>query len=288
MNLNCFSYGKRISARCWQFGQFSSDLVTSLWITLLIYFIAVVTIYSRIYRHQLTDPSQVINTQVDYCSNYSSFPVSRADPNDVIIVTRLVTRALQKANYKYFLCYRSLYELIEFNEIKKQDRLDICIYEDESDFLTSIHYAFHSIGLSSLTRQLKEPNLLKYEYDPWLGYFKVNYHSASVYLYIFKKAAADRMNFQGVRRAGIVYTQFEYVIETMKNVYGLSGQTGFSPRTELPKISLLNRLPIYMIENRVEFRIRIGEQYVALPDDPHVALMFSYPSFWWQNVCQTN
>lgn len=249
---------------------FLNDLITSSIITVLVYFVVYSLFYISINFNFLTDPSQELEKS-NLCLNGDQF-----ESNDLVELTYKITNILYRDNQKLFLCYRSLLYILNFN-VPFYDKyfLDLCIYDSNTtayDIKNNIQKTF---GLSNL--EIFFSNLadldpeFKFEFNSLQGYYKFTYRRAEIYLYIFIKAFSTRLEFESMTRSGILYTQFEKVLE---NFYSFSD----SMNTKI-KINYFKRIPSYMVEEMI-YKINITHNYINLPLNPFDMLMFFYPRIW--------
>jgi hypothetical protein len=271
------------------------DIITSVLITVSVYLLALFVIYAQISSNRLADPSQVLNLE----SKCSSIKLS-ASSNDTDVLTDLsvlstfVSSTLDNLGHKYFICYQSLFELLRLNDWnnshQRRHSIDICVYDSSSNLASVLQNVADLFGYSKLERSLYNSKLIKYEFDRLFGSVKIQYHTASAILYLFSQAPPNRMNFEGIRRSGILYTQFEFLIEHLKVLNRLPGLVYFDNESEGGRrtgvsVNVLNRLPMYMLESEgVDYKVRLGQSYFALPVEPYDSLMYFYPESWWKHV----
>ena len=265
------------------------NLFISSLLTLLIYFLALALFYAQINSNSLYDPCQRLDLNTS-CLLYDqrSTPPNPDFLNDLSVLTTLVTGVLEKNKNKYFLCYRTLLELLRLRNGNSLNRhtLDICVYEPNQSAVSVLKNILGLFGFSQIQHDFRSSHLVTVEFNSLFGYYKISYHSATVYLYLFVYATPNRVSFAGLRRHGFIYTQFEALIEHFKSTNRLDGRRSYAT-TEGPlqQISIFNRLPFYMIQTqRVEYRVRIAQHYFSLPCDPYNALMHFYPNLWWSEL----
>jgi hypothetical protein len=274
--------------------NFLDDATTAILITLILYFIALVLLYARTTSHRLNDPSQALD--FDSLCNGSTHATNhensqQVNHNDLSVLTTFISHTLNKLNYKSFICYQTLYELLRLDDSKRQllmtsrSAVHLCVYDPHADPASLAQNVVAMLGLVDLERFLLNSKLVQYEFNQMLGFFRVRYHTATVYLYMFSRARADRTDFEGVRRSGVVYTQFQYLISVLKTLNQLTGLVQFNHTSQSGvSVNILNRLPMYMLENEsVDVKVRLGQSYFSLPVEPFNALMFFYPDVWWRH-----
>lgn len=252
------------------FHDLLDDLHLSSSITLFIYFVFYVFIYILVYFNHLNDPAQLIlNSNI-------CISEPKTTSKDLVDLSTRVNSILSKSNEKYFLCYRSLIYILKLkNNLYDQDYLDLCLYDTTltpHDVKSNLNYI---LGYSKLDANLndlanKDPNFT-YEFNSFYGYFKFKYRKAEIFLYLYIHAPPTRLEFDSITRSGLLYTQFSQVI---KKFYSSTNITNNY------KISLLNKMPIYMV-NEMMYKINVTNVYVYLPTEPYNSLMYFYPSIWW-------
>ena len=127
-----------------------------------------------------------------------------------------------------------------------------------------------------------------------------------VYLYVFAHAPRDKYAFESIRRVGFFYLQFERLLDLFLSsmIASKSSSVAYHSTTSPSvdsRVSLLNRLQIYMID---EMFIRVnllGDEstrashddrnsccFYSLPVDPYDALANFYPSVWYTRSFMDN
>lgn len=249
---------------------FLKDLITSSLITILIYFTLCFLIYVLINFNLFTDPSQQIQ--------YSNLCLSeeKIESNDLKKLNDKILSFPLDEKKKIFLCYRSLIYILKLN-VRTYDKnfLDLCIYDSNTtahDIKQNIRYTLGYSDLEIFWSELaKHDRQFKFQFNCFFGYYKFSYRSAEIYLYLFIKAPSTRLEFESVTRSGILYTQFDHVLKKFS--------TSLKELDQKKKISLLNRIPSYMIDEMV-YKINISNNFVYLPVDPFNTLMYFYPNLW--------
>jgi hypothetical protein len=263
------------------------DVIASILITAIIYFVALVFLYAQITSNRLADPSQLLNLDAK-CDNMKLVSSNESDVfNDMSILSTFIVNTLDKLDQKYFICYRTLYELLRLADRNKNQRhsMDICVYDSHSNLVSVIENIADLLGYSDLERSLSKSKLFKYKFDRLFGRVEVEYHTASANLYFFNQVPPNRMNFEGIRRSGIIYTQFEFLIEHFKTLSRLTGLVYFNNNNRNILVNVLNRLPLHILEGEgVEYKVKVGQSYFPLPIEPYDALMYFYPESWWKHI----
>jgi hypothetical protein len=187
--------------------------------------------------NELHDPSQSINEQ--------SCTTNAKSKENMIFLTDLIRQILNKTNEKkIFLCYRSLYELVKSTKTS-HDQLDICLYDHNTI----------EFDLNEIKKKYDEFN---FEYNRWLGFYRLQYFEASAFIYEFVLVKSSQREFETIRRSGLFYTQFNYL-----NLNLSSSQL----------------LPVYMVEE-MSLKVNIFNNLFFVPLDAYEVLMRLYPSLW--------
>ena len=283
-NANLYLKNKRQELRC--LNRFIVDLFTSALITSIFYYLILATLYIQINSNSLRDPSQMLDLNSTCSTKASSNNLEYStNYNDLSVLTNTLTNILSRNGQKHFVCYRTLFSFLRLKSkvSSNQNTIDLCLYDYTLNQISIYQNLLSLFGFSKLQRELENTKLLEYEFNHMFGYYKIKYHSATVYLYLFSHAPPTRMSFESVRRFGIIYTQFDHLIENIKLKNRLDGKNSYVNGNE-KNVNVLNKLPIYMIENdNVEYRVKIGQSYFSLPIDPYDTLMYFYPSLWWKH-----
>ncbi|CAF1010928.1 unnamed protein product [Brachionus calyciflorus] len=253
------------------FTDLLDDLELSCLITLFIYFFFYILIYLCIYLNWLNDPTQSIITS-NLCTSETK-PYS----NDLIELSTQINRELSKSNEKYFLCYRSLINILKLRTNKyNENYLDLCIYDTDLtpyDLKSNLQYLFGYSKMDSIFSDLTKRNSeISYEYNYFYGYFKLKYKNSEIFFYLYLTAPATRLEFESITRSGVVYTQFSQVVSKFYSSTNVTKSSSFA-------ISLLNKLPVYMV-NEMLFKVNLCNNYFFLPVDAFNSLMYFYPNIW--------
>lgn len=126
------------------------DMVQSAFITLLAYFLCYAYFNLRVLSDSPADPSVFSNKDHIHlvCQNESLAVDDEDSPSHRRLVSyhngiesnrplmdlvRFVNSSLVESNHKYFLCYRSLYDVLRLKpEYHNKNIVDLCLYEEVS------------------------------------------------------------------------------------------------------------------------------------------------------------
>lgn len=237
------------------------DLVQSSLITLFVYILVLISFFFLILSNQINDPSANIPFRCVLNQNDYS--------EDMINLLSYVNSILNATNHKYFICYRTLFELLKLkSDYRDKSSIDICIYDDylistniESNLLLRLISASFREKLDLFKQQNDN---FSYSFNRMLGYYHLKLNKSNLYLYVFINSPENKNEFESIRRNGYLYLQFDYVNKLFSS-----------------QKFVTHKLPIYMIENEL-FKTRIANNYIAFPNDVYSFLMHSYPNDWFK------
>lgn len=265
--------------------ELAEDLLYSAYVTLCVYFVLIVMFYGFIRFNSLQDPSQSIDMH-ELCSIRRHENVNATESfTDLNILIKIVDSVLAKTHSnKYFVCYRSLYELLRLSDAHRFDststsnRIDLCVYETDLNSKNVVDNMVFNLGYNSIEYELQKTvradsalfdrSKFSYRYNSLLGYYRFTYKSASVYLYVFVNAPATKYSFDSIRRYGLFYLQFAWLLEFLKYDHLINRS-----------VNLWNQFQIYMI-SEAYVKANVANGYFAVPVDSHDMLMSFYPHFW--------
>lgn len=235
-------------------------------------------VYLFISSNQLHDPSQSINQNtIQAICNHHRETSSRLrhSRQDMIFLSNLTNKILNKTNEKYFLCYRTLFKLLKSNSKYHENLLDLCVYDSSTNTLSLIQNLADQFGYSSIALELdlakKNIENFNYKYNRYLGFYELSYFEARIFIYVFVYSRPSRLEFETIMRNGLFYTQFNYLIEISKS------ESIFKDDQSL---CLWNKLPVYHVEEMFA-KLTIFNNKFYLPVDAYEMLIYFYPSKWW-------
>jgi hypothetical protein len=115
-----------------------------------------------------------------------------------------------------------------------------------------------------------------YEYDRLFGYYRLAYGQASLYLYLFSYSAPTRLEFESIKRYGVFYSQFDYLLKAGQRKIVEANRDGDA----FNSICLLNKLPFYMLDE-MEYKVVFSNTFVPMSINSYEMLMYFYPKLWW-------
>lgn len=159
-------------------------------------------------------------------------------------------------------------------------RLDLCIYDPDLEQHDVINPLAYSFGWSKLETTLRKVGV-HYQFNRILGYYRLEHLDVEIYLYLFGHSSRTKYWFDSIRRFGILYLQYEKLLELFDN------QQQSANVNLLDNVNLLNRFQTYMI-NDMFIKVNIGNAvqldksccYFSLPLDPYDMLANFYPNTW--------
>lgn len=247
-------------------------LISTFW-TLSAYFIALSILFLLLRFDQIRDPAQLISKD-ELCktsnSNQNSF--TNIEEN-LDFLTSVVNDVNSKIHGIQFMCYRSLFQLVRIkHEYRNLTSLDICLFSNDID---------HRFISDVLNEQMKTNADFKFIYDPLFGYYFLMYKNAELTLYTMSFSSESKYEFETFRRTGLIYTQFSYLIELLREEY-LKNMKSLT--ISFDSICLYYSYPFYLIENMLNNeKSKINKGSFFYTNDPHFMLMSSYPNLWWRH-----
>jgi hypothetical protein len=266
------------------------DLYQSFIITLFIYFILLFTFYTMIHLNMLTDPAKSINLE-NKCSiksNLSSKNQQLEVQNDMIVLTSIAESILTSKNFKYFLCYRTLFDFLRLkSQYHDPNLIDICIYDSSINSLSLVDNLLIQFGRSDLEIELsrisKVYSKLNYSFNKILGYYHLSYGKSELYLYLFTFAPPTRLEFDSIKRYGIFYLQFDFFLNIhYKNKLNEISTSQKTSNKIYDSICLINKLPIYMMDE-IEYKVIFSNSFIPVSINSYEMLMYFYPNLWWNS-----
>jgi hypothetical protein len=263
------------------------DLYLSFIYTIFIYFVLLFTFYSMIHLNLLTDPAQSINldNKCSIQSNSSSNIQQLEQQNDMIILTSIAESILTSKNLKYFLCYRTLFDLLRLeSQYHYTNLIDICIYDPNLNSLSLMDNLLIQFGRSDLEIELsrikKLYSKLNYSFNKILGYYHLVYGKSELYLFLFTFVGPTRLEFDSIKRYGIFYLQFDYFLNYYYKDKLRKIETNQNKSNIYDSICLLNKLPIYMLDE-MEYKVIFSNTFIPMSINSYEMLMYFYPNLWW-------
>ena len=240
--------------------------------------------------NMLVDPAQSISIEMK-CSieiNSSSSKINQIEQqNDMIILTSIAESILTSKNLKYFLCYRTLFDLLRLeSQYHDPNSIDICIYDPNLNSLSLIDNLLVQFGRSDLEIELRKIRKvylkLNYSFNKLFGYYHLVYGKSELYLYLFTFASPTRLEFDSIKRYGVFYLQFDYFLniyykETLNKI-----ATNQMTKNVYESICLLNKLPIYMLDE-MEYKVIFSNSFIPMSINSYEMLMYFYPNLWWKS-----
>lgn len=259
--LNLFKYLKLKNKNQTFTIELLEDLVQSSLITIFIYLLMLILFYYLIQSNKINDPSANIP--------FKCIPNKKEYSSNMIQLVTFVNSILNTTNHKYFICYRTLFELLKLKpEFHDKNSIDLCIYDDYLNPTNIESNLFNSLITSNFNSQLdlfKQQNSnFDYYLDRLLGYYHFKLDEANLYLYMFVNSVETKYEFESIRRTGYLYLQFDYLNKMFSS-----------------QKLVTHKLPIYMIDNEL-FKTNIANNYLPFPNDVYSFLMHSYPNDWFK------
>jgi hypothetical protein len=288
--------------------DFAQDLVTSCFLTICTYFLISICVSLLIRFNLFHDPSELFEYE-PICAQ-SNMP--RLDPNgepayshEMIVLATLANHLLKSTELNYFICYRSLLEFVKLNaSYTNTNRLDLCLHLseiNERNIEENMLFNFFGHDLSQMFDSYSRTLKFTYVYNRMYGYYHLKHGTANLYIYLFLTAPANKHDIESIKRYGIFFSLLKLYIST--NLFESSVNVNSSALVSLPMFQVKNKFknenvlftfkngkakrtnyvqrtyPIYMIEN-MPSRQYFARNYFPVPSDPHVMLMYMYPTFW--------
>ena len=257
-----------------------NDLQLSVFLTTGVYYLFLFVFYVLILMNKLNDPSQNGYKFKDNVCTQSE-PFRPDETNNLNILATIADSVLNKTNLSYFLCYRTLYDVVklksDYHDIRN---LDICLYDKNFNTINSLASSLIQYLIPSQIERdldaLKEKFLFDYEYDELFGYYKLYAPGANLFIYLMVHSPPTKLEFERARRYGLFYIQFAHLTNLLQNKKRSSYQENrpYSSLLDLP-----TPIPIYMLDNLV-YKVKIAKNYFLVPNDPLTMLMFLYPKTW--------
>jgi hypothetical protein len=232
----------------------STDLVTSGYVTLIIYFTLLIYFYLNIkYTNSIGiyEPYEFKNDKYA-CKTNSNLSYTNEH------LFKLVINYVKLSYPRHFLCYKTLFRHIYLNTLDTRE-IDLCIIKN----------AYRKPRISLETYLAKNIRQVKYtiSYSHLTGVYRVYFDSNLLMnLYLFDDYNRDDDPNDRMLRDGILYKQFEYVMNKVK-----------------PNDYYFYKLPKYMtknIKNYINFY-----HFLPVPNDLLTYFMHTYPTLWYYSNC---
>lgn len=306
---------KAVPSRCLRLCL--KDLVQSAFLTLAAYFLCYAYFNSRVLSGPPADPSVFSNK--DHirlvCQNSSATTIETSSPllsyqngiesnRPLMDLAKFVNSSLIESNHKYFLCYRSLYDVLRLKpEYRNKNVIDLCLYETDFEFFSF----FFKTKFEKQLADNKERENYDYSYNRMFGFYHLTLRGGGgdLFIYLFVSAPPTKYKFETIVRFGYFYLQF--MARTDQLDFNADGSLDLAyqdieQRRRLIKIdkkeqnlqryarqfriNLPQKIPSYMAED-LNSKLSIGGLYFPLPNDAHLILMYFYPDSWafYQETC---
>lgn len=281
---------------CRRINRTLDNLLLSCIFTIVLYYAFIIFLYYQLSSKKLTDPSLSLfrplaslcdskdQLMVDAASGHSSAGLQHTfnHSDDLKLLLKMTKSLLAKAasDYEFFICYRSLFDLLRVQEpFQETNSFDMCVYDKNSaKWINKINFLRNLLEnrLETELASLVARSSIKYEYQRFFGYYHLKYGSASLYLYLFVHSSPNKYEYDTIVRYGWLYSQFQYISKGMDQLGKL--HTFSAKDTSVP-----SKLPFYMIEE-MGYRVELNDGLsLPLPNDPYTMLMYSYPNDWWRS-----
>lgn len=232
----------------------SNDLVTSGFITLLIYFIILLYFYINI---KYTNSFGIYEPYEFKNDKYACIKKSNLSNTNQHLF-KIVLNYVKLTYPRHFLCFKTLFRHVYLNTQDTND-IDLC----------AIKNANRKPRISLDKYLAKHVKNVKYttSYYHLTGIYRIKFDSnLLIHLYLFDDYKRINDPNDRMLRDGILYKQFEYVISNLK-----------------PNDYYFYKLPKYMTNNLNNF---VNFYYfMPIPNDLLIYFMHTYPTLWYKSNC---
>ena len=266
---------------------FLHDLIKSSFITIVIYYLAFIFFNFLFTVTSVCDPSlKSIRSALTKSCNIKTNQQSATSNNlainsntQLMLLAGVANSSLSKAQLKPFLCYRTLFDILRVQPQYQHDRvMDLCVFDEKLSSLgvrENFLNLFFSDQLDNELKAHQQHLKFDYTYNSIYGFYQLTIGQSNLFIYKFMSSPETQLEFETIRRHGVIFNQFFKLNEDNTLGFSLIGKFMRDNEVNMPI-----RIPIYMV-SRMSNHVDIWGGYFSLPNDPDLMLVYFYPESWY-------